>query len=331
MQNFARADLQRLAVIIREVTGNNIQEKNFSMVESRIRSHMIRLNIETIEQYWAYYNANEMQERMTLQSLMTTHHTFFFRERVHFEVLEKWLENESTFLVERFKKTKAPVKVWSSACSRGQEVYSLAMFLEFALYKKHGVPFEIIGTDIDAESISYAKNGVYPIKEVNAIPKSYLNGYWKKGTGPIKEFAAVHPNLKTKTKFKVLNILDLKENASNEKYDIIFCRNLFIYFAEESIHATAKKLAQRISQRGLLITGISEPLHFAGWNYESIGPSCYQIGEGIKKESKAHVINFPSPAAASTAAAPKVSTPPAAVAFVSPPAQQSHTRLDTPQ
>ena len=283
--NLTKEDLLRLAQVVRDETGNQVQEKNFPMLESRIRSHILKLGLGSIDDYWAHFQENEKQERELLQSLMTTHYTFFFREYAHFEILERWIVDESEKLKARFEKTKEPVRVWSAACSRGQEVYSLAMFLEFNLLKKYGIPFEVIGTDIDSESVAFAKNGVYSIQEVNTIAQMYLNGYWKRGTGPIKDFAAVHPNLKSKTHFEPLNLFEISSWKNQKKFDVIFCRNVFIYFSEENVKKVALDLSKKLEPRGLLVSGVSEPLRFSNWPLKLVGPSCYQnLGADQKGE-----------------------------------------------
>ncbi len=291
-------DVLRLAQIVREETGNQVQEKNYSMLESRIRSHILKLGLDSMEHYWAHFKNEEKSERSALQSLMTTHYTFFFREFAHFELLEAWIEMQADRLKNRFQQTKAPMRVWSAACSRGQEVYSLAMFLDLHLLKKHGIPFEVVGTDIDAESVNFSRNGVYSIKEVNTIPQMYLSGNWKRGTGPIKEFAAVHPDLKLKTRFEVLNLLEVAKWKESQKFDIVFCRNVFIYFSEENVKSIALSLADRLRDQGLMISGMSEPLRFSGWNLSSFGPSCYQYFT----PTNTHAEPVPSAAVAKTKA-----------------------------
>lgn len=276
MAAFAKEDILRLAGVVREVTGNSIDEKNFSMLESRMQGHLMKLGLQSMQEYWEYFSAHERTERETLQGLMTTHYTYFFRESAHFEALQSWINTESQRLKDRFKLSQRPVRVWSAACSRGQEVYSLASFLEVHLFQKWGVPFEVIGTDIDPDSVSYAKNGVYPLKEVNTIPRAYLQGFWRKGTGTIKDFAAVHPKVKSRVRFATLNLLEVKSWAERESFDVIFCRNVFIYFTPDKVKNIALSMIQRLDARGLFVSGMSEPMRFDGWELQSVGPSCYQ-------------------------------------------------------
>ncbi len=272
----SRQDVLRLADIVREETGNHVQEKNFSMLESRIRSHILKLGIDSIEQYWDHFKLNEKEERESLQSLMTTHYTFFFREFAHFEILENWISEEIEKIKVRYEATKEPLRIWSAACSRGQEVYSLAMFLEANLLKAHGIPYEILGTDIDPASIAHGENGVYPISEVNTIPQMYLSSNWKRGTGKVKEFAAIHPALKAKTKFEVLNFQELPSWKNQNQFDVIFCRNVFIYFSDENVKRISLELSKKLRDEGLFISGMSEPLRFPEWNLQAVGPSSYK-------------------------------------------------------
>lgn len=272
---FRKEDLMRLATIVADLTGNNVQEKNHTMLESRLKSRMIALKIADIESYWRYYETNQAGERHVLQGLMTTHYTFFFREYLHFEALEKWIENNHKRLKSRLTTNQEPVRIWSAACSRGQEVYSLAMFLETALFARHGIPFEVFGSDIDENSVNYAKNGVFPIKEVNTIPQQYLNKFWKRGTGAIKEFAAANEQLRKRTKFATLNLLEIEKLPKHQTFDVIFARNIFIYFTEEKVKQIAQGLRNRLNEEGFFASGVSEPLRFDGWNMRSVAPSCY--------------------------------------------------------
>lgn len=275
MTKLTRDDFERLVRIVREETGNDVQDKNHSMLESRMSSYLLKLGIDSMASYWRHFETHEADERRILQGLMTTHYTFFFREYAHFEAVGDWIKENSRRLVERHKSEGRPVRIWSAACSRGQEVYSLAMFLEENLSKPLGVPYEIVGTDIDEKSVSYARNGVYPIKEVNTIPHHYL-AYWKKGTGSIKDFAAAHPSIRAKTRFEVLNLLETRNWAEKKTFDIVFCRNVFIYFSEENVRKIALDLARRLDPAGLFVSGLSEPLRFEGWNMTGRSPSVYQ-------------------------------------------------------
>lgn len=277
---FSSEDLKRLAEIVNRLTGNQALEKHHAMLESRLNTHMLKLGIESIDEYWAFYEFNMESENEALSGLMTTHYTFFFREYLHFESLQGWIEDNAEAIKRRFAHSGTPLRVWSAACSKGQEAYSLAMFLEDELVAKHGVDYEILGTDLDEASVAHARNGVYSIREVNTIPQHFLNRFWKKGTGAVKGFAALHPSIRKKTSFRTLNLLDLSSVHSEKPFDVIFARNVFIYFSEENVQKIALGLLKKLNDQGAFVSGVSEPLRFAGWNLSSKAASFYVNTKG---------------------------------------------------
>ena len=236
---------------------------------------MVRLNIESGVEYLEYLNSKGTEEVTQLLSLITTHHTFFFREFAQFEFL---IQGGLAKIVESArKKGKNKIRVWSAACSRGQEVYSLAMFLDYHLkILAPDFDFEVVGTDVDMESIKIAANGVYPFKELKSIPLNYLGFNWARGTGEISEFSKVKKYLKSKCNFEMYNLV--KPGISrylNEKFDIIFCRNVFIYFNEKQIKECTRGLLEKLNDSGMFFVGISESLAHMGLTIEGIGPSIY--------------------------------------------------------
>lgn len=279
---FSTEDLLKLSTIVQNLTGNQILEKHHAMLESRLSTRFTKLGLNNIKDYWNFYEQNLNSENEALVGLMTTHYTFFFREYIHFENLQIWIDENSAMLIKRFKEHKTPFRLWSAACSKGQEGYSLAMFLEEELVAKYGVDYEIIGSDIDDESVRFAQNGVYPLKETNSIPQHLLNAFWKKGTGSVKDFAAIHPKVKSKVKFRVLNLLDLSTMKTEKPFDVIFARNVFIYFSEENVKKIALGLASHLNPQGVLVSGLSEPLRFEGWTLNSRAPSFYEKSNQMK-------------------------------------------------
>jgi chemotaxis protein methyltransferase CheR len=281
--SFSQLDFDRLAQIVREETGNQISQKHFPMLESRLQAHASKLGLQSTKDYWDYFEMHERSEREVIVGLMTTHYTFFFREYIHFDKLEEWIELNLRTLKNRYENDKKGLRVLSAGCSKGHEVYSLAMFLDKVLEKKHGIAFQIFGIDIDGVSVQYAQNGVYPLTEVNKIPKIYLADHWKRGTGGVREFAAVRSQLKSKVIFEKLNLFDIATWKMDETFDVIFCRNVFIYFGEDDVKQIANTLASKLTDGGMLVSGVSEPLRFQGWGLSPFGPSCY-VNSAIKKK-----------------------------------------------
>ncbi len=265
--------VEKVSSIVHKITGNRLGEKQAYMIETRIRKRMLDIGLKEAKDYSRYVDEHYEKECAILVGLITTHHTFFFREFAHFEILKKMLPD---LVAQANKRGDKILKIWSAACSRGQEVYSLAMFLDYHLPQyDHSMSFKIFGTDIDVDSISVASNGVYHQNEIKEIPMNYLGNNWAKGSGDISLYAKVKNNLKSKCEFKPGNLLKISESVKNEKFDVIFCRNVFIYFETEQVQKITKELMSHLYPSGILFSGISEPLTGMHLEIVPIGPSAY--------------------------------------------------------
>ncbi len=248
--------------------------KQSSMVEGRIKRRISDLGMPDESVYLAYFKKNKETELTPLISLLTTHHSYFFRESIHFDHLENELL-PSLIQMKRANSDRS-LRVWSAACSRGQEVYSLAMLI--SNYLAQNAPdfkFEILGTDIDPESVAVARNGVYKAKEIHEVPLEYLGNHWAKGTGEIADFVKARNSIKSSCRFEVLNLGDLNKSGPAQKFDLIFCRNVFIYFTSETVANVTSEMLKRLSPHGRLYLGISETLHGLGLQATAVGPSIY--------------------------------------------------------
>ncbi|AUN97871.1 hypothetical protein C0V70_07070 [Bacteriovorax stolpii] len=265
--------IEKVSTVVHKISGNRLGEKQAYMVETRVKKRMMELGLKTADEYMRYIDQNLDHESYILVGLITTHHTFFFREFPHFEILKAKLPELVSHVKKRGDKT---LTVWSAACSRGHEVYSLAMFLDFHLPQiDPTVSFKILGTDIDGESVKIANNGVYHQNEIKEIPMNFMGNNWAKGTGDIAMYAKVKSNLKTKCEFRPGNLLKVSEAVKDSKFDVIFCRNVFIYFETHQVEAISKDLLARLQPHGLYFSGISEPLSGMKLDIASIGPSAY--------------------------------------------------------
>ncbi len=276
--------VKKVSSIVSEISGNILEEKQIPMVENRLKKRMMDLGISGSDEYIQYIDENRQTEVKLLVSLLTTHHTFFFREFIHFEKLEEFLPQ----IVEAVKSQgRNKIKLWSAACSKGQEVYSLAMFLDFHLKKFPSIGYEILGTDIDHQSISIAKNAVYHRREIKEIPLNYMSNHWARGTGDISDFVKVKKSLTENCRFGEANLMDFSPVIGSEKFDLIFCRNVFIYFKEEQIEKISREMKKTLYPEGMMILGVSEPLRNQDLNLLNIGPSMYL--NGVKKKIKEEI------------------------------------------
>lgn len=269
------AAVREVSKLVTETAGIQLGEKQFQMVESRLKIRMLRLGIDYFFQYAQYLKSNLELESQALVSFLTTHYSYFFREFAHFEfLLNQGLRRLIEIANSRKDKT---IYIWSAACSKGQEVYSLAMFFEYHLKTlAPDVNFEIWGTDIDPESVDYAKNGVYKFDEINQSPAMYLQDQWVRGQGSIHDFSKVKASLKSKCHFAVCNLLKPDLFLETHHFDLILCRNVYIYFNSEQIKKISEKLMKHLNKDGLFILGVSETLNGLSLKAELIGPSVYR-------------------------------------------------------
>lgn len=268
-----RSSIMSLASEVSEVSGVQLGAKQNEMVIQRLQRRMTLLGLKSEAEYLEYYNNNREDEFRELVSLFTTHHTYFFREFKHFEILKEQTLPQIIPLVR--KRADKTIHLWSAACSRGHEVYSLAIFMELCLKElAPDLNFHIHGTDIDAISVEYAKNGVFSKKEVDSIPLAYQTGQFIRGKGEYSEFCRVHQRLVDQCTYGVANLIDVK-TWPNQNYDIIFCRNVFIYFTPADMEKIARNFQKKLNESGTLFLGLTETLNGLDVNLKSIGPSVY--------------------------------------------------------
>lgn len=271
-----------LASEVTRMTGVQLGEKQRALVQTRLNKRVSDLGYRTIEDYQGYYEKNENNEIQHIISLLTTHHTYFFREFSHFEyVAERALPALIPKVRARPDKT---LKIWCAAASRGQEVYSLAMFLKhhLALYGPE-IKFKILGTDVDEQSVRIGRNGVYPRREILGAPLAYVANHWARGTGDISDFVKARASLRESVVFEQSNLLDPTDKFDGQKFDLIFCRNVFIYFTPEQIRNSTRMLLNHLHPWGYFFIGISESLNGLGFELKSDGPSIYRFPEAAAK------------------------------------------------
>jgi chemotaxis protein methyltransferase CheR len=279
LKKFRYPDLrEHLSLEVMRLTGVQLGEKQRAMVETRINKRSQDLGFRNLSEYQSYYEEHEASEIQQIISLLTTHYTYFFREFEQFEFIsEKILP---TLIPEVKKRADPTLRIWCAAASRGQEVYSLAMYLKYHLQAYGpGVKFTILSTDVDDQSVKIAQNGVYPRKEIREVPLAYLGNHWARGTGDIAEFVKARPSLKESVRFEQSNLLDLKDRYPGETFDLIFCRNVFIYFSPEQIRTSTSMLLKHLDPKGYFFIGISESLNGLGLDLKSEGPSIYRTSE----------------------------------------------------
>lgn len=305
--------IQHLSEIVQELTGVQLGPRSRTMVKSRLQKRILELKLRDEDHYWEYFKAHEAEEKAALVSLLTTHYTFFFREFAHFEHLQAELP---TLIKKVRERGDRKIRLWSAACSRGQEAYSLAMFLRYHLTRMApDVDFEIEGSDVDPHSVEVAGNGVYLRDELKSVPMIYQENCWGRGQGEIASYVRAGKDLRSRVRFRPGNLLDPRDPGFKTKWDLIFCRNVFIYFNPEQIRESSNLLLGSLQPHGFLYVGLSESLNGLKVDCEMRGPSIYsRPGAATQAPATPPSAFAKAPAGAARTAAPLPATAPVAAA-----------------
>jgi chemotaxis protein methyltransferase CheR len=207
-------------------------------------------------------------ESQVAVDLLTTNETYFFREPRQFEVL--------TGLIDGFPRAR-PLRIWSAACSSGEEVYTLAMVLEELHRVQRGPTWEITGSDISMRMLESARRGIYPEARTRLIPDEYRRRYCLRGTGAQAGNVMVDRSLRDRCRFEQVNLID--PQLMRGPYDIIFLRNVLIYFDAPTRRSVVERLLACLGPGGVLFVGLAESLASSGIPLITRGPGAYSAGE----------------------------------------------------
>ena len=245
--------------------GINLGPDKQMLVFTRLNKRLRHYNLSNFDDYVNLLGdkSNNM-ERQTAIDLLSTNETFFFREPDHFEILK-------TLVLESHPKLN-PLRVWSAASSSGEEVYSIAMVLDD--YFGPGTEWEVFGSDISSRVIAKAKKGLYPVQRIDSIPGSFLKRYCLKGVGKYEGFLLVDTELRNKTFFAEVNLA--KNLPDLGLFDVIFLRNVLIYFDKQTRQRITDSLLSKLRRGGVLFVGHSESLNVMDFPLRLIGQTAYQ-------------------------------------------------------
>ena len=275
VQKMTDAEFNLFSKLIYSNLGIMMPFKKKLMLESRLTK---RLNAVGLNSFIDYYNLitdsiSNNEEYNIMVNAVTTNKTDFFREPSHFDYLIGTVLPE--FLRKNILSEYRKLKVWSAGCSTGNEVYTLGMVLEEFFLKYGMYDFTILGTDISNNVLSRARSGIYSSEIVTPIHISYKKKYLMVGKGSKKGYYKIVPELMQKVKFEKLNFMDSNYKIK-EKMDIIFCRNVVIYFDKQTKINIFNKLYEQLNFGGYLFIGSSETLNGINNKFKSVGPSIYK-------------------------------------------------------
>jgi len=242
------ADFELYRKLIYAESGITFTPTNRSILESRLKEQLRNKNQTTVKTYYNEIVKNKEELKSFLDAI-TTNLTRFFRNQAHFDALEKYVVPE--FLNNIKKGIPGTIRIWSAGCSTGEEPYTIAMLLNEILPPPW--KFEIIASDISLKCLMFAKEGFYADAKIVGIPDNYLAKYFDKVDGGYK----IHANIQSKIKFDYHN---LKNDSGNRNFDIVFCRNVIIYFDEVAQAEVINRFWNAMAPKSFLFIGHSESL-----------------------------------------------------------------------
>jgi chemotaxis protein methyltransferase CheR len=259
-----------LAALVFTQCGINLAETKKVMLESRLNKRLRALKIESFKDYIDLLGrgADVTSELIHMIDAVTTNKTDFFREPHHFAYLEDKILPE-------LAQAKREVKIWSAACSSGEEPYTLAMVMENFASQRHGFHYDIFASDISTTMLEKGALAIYPADKIDGIPQDAKKRYLLKSRDKEKPTVRVGPLLRSKVTFKRINLMDTTLPV-DEIFDIIFCRNVLIYFDRKTQLEVVKKLSTHLAIGGYLFIGHSESLHQADLPFTQENPTVYK-------------------------------------------------------
>lgn len=235
--------------MIYDIAGISLADSKKSLVSGRLSNRVLQHGLGSYGEYFKFLmDANSQAELQAAVDLLTTNETYFFREAKHLEFLQEHIR--------ALHRPGRPFRVWSAASSSGEEAYSIAMLLADVLGE---VPWEIVGSDISTRVLHKARQGHYPMARIDGIPRHYLHRFCLKGIGKQEGTFLVERALRERVKFHHIN-LNAALPALGE-FDVIFLRNVLIYFDVPTKQRVIANLVPCMKNGGYFIVGHSESLN----------------------------------------------------------------------
>ncbi|OGK06096.1 MAG: chemotaxis protein CheR [Candidatus Riflebacteria bacterium GWC2_50_8] len=266
-------DFIRMSSYVSETFGIKLPEAKKLMLEGRLRRRLIQLQMPSFKEYCEYLFSPEGQlnEVQPMIDLVSTNKTDFFREADHFNYLANKVLPEFVST----GNSGRTLSVWSAGCSTGEECYTLAMILSEFFSEHRSFDFTILATDISMRVLQAAHLAIYPDSKIAPIPLDLRRKYLLRGKGAEASRVRFVPEIRRKVKFERLNLLELGE-ISQRSFQIIFCRNVIIYFDRPTQERLIGGFYERLKPGGYLFLGHSEALPGLKIPLQTVAPMIYR-------------------------------------------------------
>ncbi len=268
-------EFQRFSGFIYDHTGIKMPPVKKTMLEARLQKRLKANSIASFEEYadFVFSQQGRASELIHLIDVVTTNKTDFFREPAHFDFLVKTAL--PAILDSRGNSVREPVRIWSAGCSTGEEPYTMAMVLsEFAA----GMPdfrVAITASDICTQVLQTAKTAIYPEERTDPIPLNFKRKYLMRSREKTKSLVRIAPQVRSLVSFRRINFMD-DDFGISEKMDIIFCRNVVIYFDKPTQQTLMRKFHKQLKPGGYLFIGHSETLSGLDVDFKAVASTVYR-------------------------------------------------------
>ena len=268
-------DFKKIAQILHSHAGIALAEGKAALVYSRLAKRLRSLGLRSFREYCALVEDKQgVDERQAMMAALTTNVTRYFREPHHFDHLRDVVMPK---LVDRARRG-GRIRLWSAACSNGQEPYSMAITVLQALPEAANLDVKILATDIDPNMVAEGRAGIYREDAITPVPLDLRRKWFKKAAGGAWEVA---DELRTLVSFKELNLIG--DWPMKGKFDVIFCRNVVIYFDEPTQERIWSRFAPLLEPGGTLYIGHSERVSGPGASlFETTGLTTYSVKGAVR-------------------------------------------------
>ncbi|MFO1003285.1 MAG: CheR family methyltransferase [Planctomycetaceae bacterium] len=268
--------------LIYQEAGISLGEGKHQLVESRLSKRLRSLDLTSYQEYYDYLMKSDEdgEERLRMINCLTTNKTDFFREDHHFKYLKSHV---FPAIEKRAKETgERKLRIWSAACSTGEEPYTLAMTVleHFGPMSINGWDIRILASDVDTDVLAHAQKGLYAAERVNDVPRDVLKRCFIRTSRSEESPYQIRPELQELITFRRINFIET-EWPIHTVFDAIFCRNVMIYFDEPTQDRLLSRFADVLIPEGHLFIGHSESILRLDRIYKSIGNTVYRLRPGV--------------------------------------------------
>lgn len=251
--------------LIYKIAGISLSDSKKVLLVGRLQKRLRHYQLENFNQYYRLLSSDEHPgELQVMVDLLTTNETYFFREPKHFDFLRQHIL--------RGWRGERPFRVWSAASSSGEEAYTIAMVLADTLASK---AWEIVGSDISTQVLDKARQGHYPMTRIDGIPRPFLSKFCRKGVRSQEGTFLINAELRARVNFLQVNLTQ-PVTADVGLFDVIFLRNVMIYFDNDTKRRVVSHLLPHLRPGGHFIIGHSETLNGIVSSLRQVSPTIYR-------------------------------------------------------